>query len=50
MSLLRYWLLTFLKIKELDNESVVSTVMSNYGFKIAMKNNQFNLIETPRRR
>ena len=37
----------FSKIKELDNESVVSTVMSNYGFKIAMKNNQFNLIETP---
>ena len=37
----------FSKIKELDNESVVSTVMSNYGFKIAMKDNQFNLIETP---
>ena len=35
------------KIKKLDNESVVSTVMSNYGFKIAMKNNNFNLIETP---
>jgi phosphoglucosamine mutase len=35
------------EIKKLDNESVVSTVMSNYGFKLAMKNNNFNLIETP---
>ena len=34
-------------IKKLDNENVVSTVMSNYGFKVAMKNNEFNLIETP---
>ena len=37
----------FSQTKELKNESVVSTVMSNYGFKLAMKNNQFNLIETP---
>tara|TARA_B000000477_G_scaffold15938_1_gene13496 strand:- start:1735 stop:3093 length:1359 start_codon:yes stop_codon:yes gene_type:complete len=35
------------EIKKLDKESVVSTVMSNYGFKLAMKNNNFNLIETP---
>tara|TARA_B100000497_G_C7679125_1_gene410718 strand:+ start:897 stop:2201 length:1305 start_codon:yes stop_codon:yes gene_type:complete len=32
---------------KLVNESVVSTVMSNYGFKLAMKVNKFNLIETP---
>ena len=35
------------EIKKLDKKSVVSTVMSNYGFKLAMKNNNFNLIETP---
>ena len=35
------------EIKKLDKESVVSTVMSNYGFKLAMKSNNFNLIETP---
>ena len=35
------------EIKQLDKESVVSTVMSNYGFKLAMKSNNFNLIETP---
>ena len=33
--------------KQLENQSVVSTVMSNYGFKVAMKNKNFNLIETP---
>jgi len=33
--------------KQLENQSVVSTVMSNYGFKLAMKNKNFNLIETP---
>ncbi|MBT5655334.1 MAG: hypothetical protein HOI90_00725 [Actinobacteria bacterium] len=32
---------------QLENQSVVSTVMSNYGFKVAMKNKNFNLIETP---
>ncbi|MDB3981187.1 hypothetical protein N9432_03425 [Acidimicrobiia bacterium] len=33
--------------KQLENQSVVSTVMSNYGFKVAMKNKNLNLIETP---
>jgi phosphoglucosamine mutase len=37
----------FSRIKELDNDNVVSTVMSNYGFKLAMKSQNFNLIETP---
>ena len=37
----------FSRTKELDNDNVVSTVMSNYGFKLAMKSQNFNLIETP---
>ena len=32
---------------QLNNDIVVSTVMSNYGFKIAMDKFGFNLIETP---
>ena len=37
----------FAELNKLENNIVVSTVMSNYGFKQAMEKFEFDLIETP---